>query len=297
MQHVLRPFLTGGLALAAAVITVTPATPQLPAVTHQAVALTSLAAPAADTTSLGLITIHDGTVGLFPLGPMADLVGIGHMTLTEIVDFLGLGDEQVGTLAGGLVDGLGLGNQTLDDLVTGLGLATTKLSAVGGLLTSLGEAVPGLNDVTFGDVVGGLGLSDVNIAVLLEDLGGTNGALNGLLKLLGDITTVGSLVNIAGLTDASVFTGLGTLLTDPDAGIGNVDVISALDTLGLGKATLDQLLGALPLTMSTDSLLGDLGVGDATVDELLKGLDLYDHALFTLGDSVGSSAAELASIF
>ncbi|MBS9535884.1 hypothetical protein KIH27_20065 [Mycobacterium sp. M1] len=361
MQLAARPYITAGTAIVgAALVSVTPMALQLPDLQERAVHLT--AAAAGDTINLGLAIINENpfSVGLFPLGPMADMLGLGHLTLAQIVGFLGMGDDQLSTLLPGLVDGLGLGKATLgtlvgdlgltdthlapllnglvsglgldgvtighladglglggvqvgtlatdlvnglglggvsvDNLVDGLGLGDEKLSALAPILTALGSAVPGLNDVTFGDVVSGLGLSGVQIGRVLGDLGASDAFLTKFLDFIGvtNLTTVGGLLKLAGLSDESVFHGLATLLSDPNAGIGNVDVSSALDALGFGHATLDQLLGTLPLTMSTDQLLSGLGLDNTTLGDLL-GAGLIPSGA-TIGGLLGSLGLDDTSL-
>ncbi|OBG35585.1 hypothetical protein [Mycolicibacter heraklionensis] len=367
MQLTLNPFITGSLAItSAALVAVAPAAPQLEILQHRPVELTAVASSAA-ATNLGFIVIDDGTVGLFPLGPMADMLGLGNVTLAQIVNFLGMGDDQlsdllpglinglglghttvgtlvsglglsdiglagllnglvdglgldsvtldglvdglglgglnVGALALGLVDGLGLGGVTLDQLVTGLGFGDMELKDLAPILTALGSAVPGLNNVTFGDVVSGLGMSNVQLSTILTDLGGNAIFLNTLLGWVGvipglnNITTLGGLLELAGLTNAAVFPGVVNLLTDPAAGVGGISLSSALDVLGLDGVTLNQLLPTLPLNMSVASLLGGLGLDDSTLGDLLgSGLIPSGATVGGLVDSLGLSSTTLDSL-
>ncbi|MGV0746903.1 hypothetical protein [Mycolicibacter heraklionensis] len=367
MQLTLNPFITGTVAItSAALVAVAPAAPQLEILQNRPVELTAVASSAA-ATNLGFIVIDDGTVGLFPLGPMADMLGLGNVTLAQIVNFLGMGDDQlsdllpglvnglglghttvgtlidglglsdvglagllnglvdglgldsvtlgdvvdglglggqnVGALALGLVDGLGLGGVTLDQLVSGLGFGDMELKDLAPILTALGSAVPGLNHVTFGDVVSGLGMSNVQLSTILTDLGGNAIFLNTLLGWVGvipglnNITTLGGLLELAGLTNAAIFPGVVNLLTDPAAGVGGISLSSALDVLGLDGVTLNQLLPTLPLNMSVAGLLGGLGLDDTTLGDLLgSGLIPSAATVGGLVDSLGLSSTTLDSL-
>ncbi len=99
MNQPIRPHLTAGVAVACAgLIAVAPTAPQLPRIEQHAVTLTAASAPI----DLGIAVITDHSIGIFPFGPMLDLLGLGKTNLVQALDFLGPGDQSLSQLLGGL---------------------------------------------------------------------------------------------------------------------------------------------------------------------------------------------------
>lgn len=340
-----RLYLTGRVAVASvAALTVSATAPalvtahepvQLPvtltgnataAMTGDAAAMTGDAVGAAQGATAGsvpFIDISGGTIEIAPIGPTLDTLGLGGVQLSTIVDFLGLGDHQLGDVLNGLVGGLGLNLVTVGDIVDDLGLSDAHLAPLlNGLVNDLG-----MDGLTVGQLVDGIGIGDEHLAPLLSGLvdgvGLQDVTLNQLPHALGIAhwnlqnllsasepvlkelglwhLTFGQAVNALGMGHAN----MGILLQDLGAnnqlinffaGVTNLNQALALIGLnnaevfpGIGGVLNDPRLGNAGLTLVQD--LNRLGIGDEKLGDLVNSLDgmafLHNKTVDDVLDSLG----------
>ena len=257
----------------------------------------------------------DTTVSLMQL---ADNIGLGQLTLTELFSKYPIGDAPVANVATGLLDALGLGQQTPVDLVNAIGLGGTEVTAVvAALLDALGigESTPvelvnqiGVGGQTVASVavnfLDALGLGQQTPVQLLDALPLANvtvgETLAGLLNGLGQADlTVGEFVTELGFADVTI----GDIL---NAGqLTNTSIGSMLSALGFSITLNDffQATGGPPVnpggdlinlmlildTISLQDILANQGLGpDTTLLDILSapppdgGTPLADQTLTTL---------------
>jgi hypothetical protein len=214
-----------------------------------------------DALGLGDLSLSDLGVNLKDL--LDDLTS-GDLNLGDLLGDLGINDTGLGGVLGPLLDGLGLGSLSLTNILSGLGLDTnvdlnnlsldSVLSAfgldpnvdigLGTLLDNLGFG--GLLDTSVGSLLNGLGSG-----VLDPIVDSLNSVIGGLLNgLVGSIPVLGGILNEL----------LGKVVLTP------TDVINALDNVTLG-----DLLGGQTLNDTLADVLQALGVSDVTPSELTVG--------------------------
>lgn len=192
-----------------------------------------------------------------------DAFGLGGQTPASLIDALGGGDLTTHQVIGSLLNGLGLGDQTMMDLLTQAGIADADVAQM--IVTILGPAA----DTTMGDVLDFTGLGGVTLGQMVDVMGITNLTLDVVLE---NMVTVGILDSPLSIDDVITATGGAPMAK----GMGG-------DPLGpnFSDMTIGSLLGEsadAPLS----SLLGDMAT--QTLGDLLT-----SSFSQTLGDALGQA--------
>lgn len=239
------------------------------------------------------------------------------ITLTQLVNGTGQGDEHLSTIVAGLnmdtpiveiLTTLGLNDVTLDDIITN-GFPWLFDLSVGQLVGTWGldnldvyTVIDRLGlTMTITQMVNDLGLDQVQVSTVLNDLLGgvyVDNLLNGLG--LGDVTLETFLNNLLG----GVY--VGDLLNDLNLDsvhlddvlnglLGNVYIGDILDNLGMDQIYLNPVLTDLLGGVTFGQILDDLGISDGTVTDILTSVGLEDADI--LGVQVGDFSGLLSHLF
>lgn len=239
----LRRCLTAAVAvIGTGLLTVTPvAAPSL----HSPPPVTLVAADA-PWLSLPLLTVD--------VDQIVDRLGVGGLTISDILDRTGLADESLATLTGHLLDAAGLGNASVLEL----------LSPPPDL--TLGDALTQLVNTVFGN--------DVTVTEMISQLGG--GAMT-----VGDLATFG--LDLLGIGNKTV---VDLVDRGPAGGLTVEQLILAVLQQG-GDQTPAQLLAADPSLAGTT--LGEVVRGLPPTDNTTGYSSLADEPMtdFLASDTVG----------
>ena len=233
---------------------------------------------------------------------LVEVLNLGDKTPIDILDELGLGQQQLAVLVNNLLGVFGLADQTVNGVLGQIGLADTSMADLATVLTG----ALGIGNPTVTELVGRIGLADTEMADVAKNI----------LTALGlGNPTVSELVGDTGLGDISVADLTKNLL---DAtGIGNPTVSELLVQLGGGDMTVGGVLGVtlralgldgvspeqlldamggghLTLVGTINGVLDSMGLGGQTVPELLGAWDVLDVPMGTILREVLGETGDLS---